>query len=124
MLSAQEIKQRLVTALENSGVFDSVLTPADDRKNSVIMHEPSAAVYYTGVVLSEDNNIQITSVSFSVYMKFLKTGINETADDISLVTDAVKALEPVSLKQTKVSEGNKNHIVYQMDITFNGCQHD
>jgi len=124
MLTAQDIKQKLVTALKNCGVFDSVLTPADDRKNSVIMNEPSAAVYYIGSSLSEDNNIQTTPISFSVYMKFLKTGINETVDDISLAIDAIKTLEPESLKQMKISEGNKHHAMYQIDVTFNGCKND
>jgi len=122
MKSAQQIKQQIVTALEGCGVFDKVLTPSDDRKDSTIMREPSAAVYFTGLKQSDDNGVQVPVAEFAVYMKFLKIGVNDTTEDIELAINALSGLEPLSVSYKSVNGENTRSAFYQTNISFAGCR--
>lgn len=122
MKTSQEIKQAVANALTNCGVFDSVLTPSDDRRESTIMHEPCAAVYYSGCRTSEDNGIRYIEHIFDIRMKFLKIGINETAEDIETAINALKELEPVSIKQSAEAAPNSRSATYRVEIRFAGCK--
>lgn len=122
MKTAQEIKQAIADSLNTCGVFDSVLTPSDNRKDATIMREPSAAVYYSGCVIRDDNGVQVTEYAYIIRMKFLKIGVNETADDIELAVNALKELEPASLAQSGKTDTNSRSASYTIDITFAGCR--
>jgi len=122
MKTAQEIKQAIADALTDCGVFDSVLTPSDDRKDSTIIREPSAAVYYSECVIKDDNGVQVTEHGYIVRMKFLKIGVNETTDDIELAVNALKEMEPASLTQKGNTETNGRSAIYTIDIKFAGCR--
>jgi len=122
MISASQIKHQITTSLTSCGVFDTVLTPADDRMDNTIMSEPSAAVYYKGCNTNKDNGHLVTQHNFTIHMKFLKIGVNETIDDIEIAIDALKELEPSSLKQTKLSNTNGRSAAYSIEASFAGCR--
>lgn len=122
MKSPQQIKQQIVTALETCGVFDTVTTPSDDRQDRTLMREPSAAVFYSGMDISEDRGVLIKTSVFLIYMRFLKIGVNETAEDIELAVDAVAGLEPVSLTQKRLDTDNLRSGHYLIEAHFAGCR--
>jgi hypothetical protein len=122
MKTASQIKQDIVAVLSECGVFDTVLTPPDDRKYSTIMRESSAAVYHTGCGISDDNGVQVVTQNYSIYMKFQKIGVNDTTDDIELAVDALRSIEPSSLKQAKESGGDKRFVLYLIDVSLVGCR--
>ncbi|PLX66007.1 MAG: hypothetical protein C0602_12810 [Denitrovibrio sp.] len=122
MQTVQQIKQSLIQNLENCGVFDSVLTPSDDRRQSTIMREPSAAVFFSGLKSTEDNGVVVCTAVFEVDMKFLKVGVNETSDDIETVMKSLSELEPCSLSQKMTKGANDRSAVYRIEAAFNGCR--
>ncbi|ADD68998.1 hypothetical protein Dacet_2236 [Denitrovibrio acetiphilus DSM 12809] len=122
MKTASQIKDKIVSALAGCGVFDTVLSPSDDKKGTIIMREPSAAVYYSGWGTSDDNGVRLITHNYNIYMKFLMIGVNDTADDAELVIDALNILEPSSLTQTKESGGDKRTAMYLIKAGFSGCK--
>lgn len=121
MISAAGIKSRIMTVLESSGVFDSVTAPPDDRKGAGIMREPAAAVFFSGIRQTADNGVRLLTADYSIYMKFLKIGVNETCDDIETAMQALSRLEPVSLSQKMLSTENQRSAVYLAEVSFTGC---
>lgn len=122
MTSVQQIKQQIVTALENTAVFDTVQTPPDDRRESTIIKEPAAAVFFNGFSMVEDNGVDVLTAKFSVQMKFLKIGINDTTDEIETAMNALLTLEPLSMNQTGKTAGNSRSAVYEAEVVFAGCR--
>lgn len=122
MQSVQLIKQALIQAITDTAVFDTVVSPSDDRRGDTVMREPAAAVYFNGLKSLSDGGYSYTAADFTVDMKFLKIGINDTSEDIQTVTDALMQLEPVSIRQGMQKKDNGRSAVYTVDISFAGCR--
>ncbi|PLX68638.1 MAG: hypothetical protein C0603_05655 [Denitrovibrio sp.] len=122
MKTEQQIKQHIKTTLENCGVFDSVYTPSDDRRDSTIMREPAASISMESSKTIEDQGVQLTEYSFAIYMKFLTIGVNDLSDDIQLVIDSLTQLEPTNINRELTSGDNKRSSLYKLKIDFVGCK--
>jgi len=122
MTSVQQIRQQIVSALEETAIFDSVLTPPDDRQDSTIMKEPAAAVFFKGFSKADDNGVSILRANFSVQMKFLKIGVSDTADEIETAVEALFSIEPVTLTQKMITQKNSRSALYEAEMTFAGCR--
>jgi len=122
MKTVFEIKQQITQALTASGIFDSVLSPSDDAKDSLNMREPSAAVFFTGFSRKTDNGIEMMCADFRVLMKFLNIGVNDTSDETYGAVKALFALEPSKLTHRMISEKNSRSAFYTAEISFDGVQ--
>lgn len=121
MISIFQIKEKIMTALEDSGVFDTVAAPPDDRKGQTVMREPAASVFLERMYKTDDNGVPLLSADFSIYMKFLKIGVNDTSDEIETAMLAIAALEPASLTQ-KMQSGDGRSAIYVIEAAFTGCR--
>jgi len=122
MKSANQIKQQIISALTSCGIFDNVIAPPDDKQEDTIMREPAASVFFSGFSQVNDNGIPMLQASFSIYMKFLKIGLNDTTEDIELAVNAVSKLEPSSLSQKKTDSKNNRSALYIINVSFTGCR--